>query len=234
MNQEYQERIDLYLSGQMADDERLLFESQLCNDNELREQFDFSKNVRAAIISRNENLAKIREWEKAYFAKKESVRKRVALIQKKRVLYWASGIAALLIAGFFVYNSIRDIQNGGTDSFGSIGYGNIRTGVDNDSIIQLLDGGDYATALKLIAEREDELVKEQSQLTQQESDMDSEEYSYMQNACNFKLDELHWLKVHVLIGLGQKDDALNLLEEMRQKEGYYKLQADSLYKVLKK
>ena len=47
-----------------------------------------------------------------------------------------------------------------------------------------------------------------------------------------KLDELKWLKVYALIGVGRRDEALGLLSELANSDGAYQKSADSLYDVL--
>ena len=66
MKIEYQDHIDDYLLGRMSDEDSKVFEQELKNDDELREQMEFTKDVQTATKSRNEKLAKMREWEDDY------------------------------------------------------------------------------------------------------------------------------------------------------------------------
>ena len=59
-----QDRIDNYLMHRMSDEERLAFESEVKKNIELQEQLSFTEIVRQALNSRNDKLAKMREWEK--------------------------------------------------------------------------------------------------------------------------------------------------------------------------
>ena len=46
--------------------------------------------------------------------------------------------------------------------------------------------------------------------------------------------DLNWLKANALLGVGRKKEAIVLLEELKTEEGEYRVQADSLYNVLKR
>ena len=72
MNQEYQDRIDKYLMGQMSEQDSRDFENEIANNRSLKEQFEFTKNVKEAIVGRNRRLAQIKEWKEAYEAKNNS------------------------------------------------------------------------------------------------------------------------------------------------------------------
>ena len=63
MKIEYQDKIDRYILGEMSAEERTDFEKQVAQDAELQELLEFTKNVNTAIKSRNEKLAKMKEWE---------------------------------------------------------------------------------------------------------------------------------------------------------------------------
>lgn len=227
MNQEYQDRIDKYLFGEMPLKERLSFEQEMEKNTELREQFEFTESVRMAIVKRNERLAQIREWEKNYKAKN-------TVKLKRHYMYWASGIAAVLVVGFFLFSTYKfgGTKNGYSPD--SMSYNTYRGGNDNASIIQALVDGDFAAALTQINEKELNLEAERIQMAGKKDSIDSEEYSYMQEVFKVQADELCWLKVHALIGLKRKEEAMAILDEIRRSESQYRMQADSLYKVYKK
>lgn len=218
MKQELQDRIDDYMLNRMSDKERQAFEKEVNDDPELKNQLEFSMKVQQGINNRNEKLAAMRKWDKPS-------------VPVRRVIYWASGVAAVFIAGLFVINIksnhlVRDKEeimlssaNSSKDNgvilyderFPNIeayeSYEGIRGDVKYLEIEALLDDGQYEEALAVIEKEEREL---------DESD------SY----------ELCWLKAKAFVGLGRKEEALELLDVLRQTECEYKQEADSLYRVV--
>ena len=114
----YQEEIDQFLLKKMPEDQSLRFKQEIEKDYYLKEQFEFTKKVRTAIISRNEKLAKIKEWERRYeyfeeIRKKEELEKqelamcaRVRTTEeqrkssrstRKKHVYWKYGIVAIVL-----------------------------------------------------------------------------------------------------------------------------------------
>lgn len=218
MKQELQDRVDDYMLNRLSDKERQAFEKEVNNDPELKDQLEFSKKVQQGIKGRNEKLVAMREWDKPS-------------APVRRVIYWASGVAAVFIAGLFVLNirsnylirekeeivlsSASSSKDHGAvlydERFPSIeayeGYEGIRGDVRYLEIEALLDDEQYEEALA-------EIEKEESKLNA------SDTY------------ELSWLKAKAFVGLGRKEEALELLDVLRQTECEYKQEADSLYHVI--
>ena len=256
MKQEYQDQIDKYVLGQMDDTEKSVFEQDVAQDAGLQEQLQFTKDVTSATKSREEKLAKIENWEDDYvfednrrvsatnyrptgsgydacpspsteqtFAKPRS--------SGKKVFYWTSGIAAIFIAGFFLVNNLFVMESGNPASPLPYEYGNMRGGTDFASIEELLESHDFASALAKIEKQEQELADEMAVL-EQDSVQDNERKGYELQLIESKKDDLNWLKVLSLLGLGQNDKAVELLNTIRKSNSGYSLQADSLYNTLSK
>ena len=68
----------------------------------------------------------------------------------------------------------------------------------------------------------------------QDSVQDNERKEYERLLIESKMDDLNWLKVQSLLGLGLKDKAIELLNTIRKSNSEYSLQADSLYNNLNK
>ena len=112
-------------------------------------------------------------------------------------------------------------------------YGNMRGGTDFASIEELLESHDFASALAKIEKQEQELADEMAVL-EQDSVQDNERKGYELQLIESKKDDLNWLKVLSLLGLGQNDKAVELLNTIRKSNSGYSLQADSLYNTLSK
>jgi len=254
MKIEFQDQIDKYVLGQMDNTEKIAFEQEAAQNAELQEQLEFTKDVTSAIKSRDEKLEKIESWEDDYVF--EDDRRAAATNYRptgsgydacpspsqtfakprssgKRVLYWISGIAAIFIAGFFLVNNLFVMKSGSPASSLPYEYGNMRGGTDFTSIEELLNSQDFASALAQIEKQEQELVDEKIVLGQ-ESVQDNERKEYELQLIETKMDDLNWLKVHALLGLGQKEKAKELLNAIRKSNSEYCMQADSLYKTLSK
>lgn len=81
-------------------------------------------------------------------------------------------------------------------------------------------------------EREEHSL-EQELLINKKDTTDCEQREYNRMLIEMKQNELTWLKVHTLLGLGKESEAMRLLERLRKTEGEYQQAADSLYNQLK-
>jgi len=228
MNKDYQDKIDQYLLGHMTEEARLAFEKEIETDTELREQFEFTKDVKKVITDRNRRLSQIREWEQDYKNKKKT---RPA---KRQYIYWISGIAAIFIVGFFLFTTFDFEKNEDMINPVPMSQGSLRGSEDNSFIEKALEDGNFDAALAQIEERERSLEEEKAETEKEKSNMDIEEYSYLQEVYKIQNDELQLLKAYALIGLKRNNEAIEILDELRKREGQFQMQADSLYNLIKK
>ena len=233
MNQEYQDKIDKYLLGQMSDTESLNFEKEMAEDKDLMEQLEFTKNVKDAISGRNRRLAQIREWKEAYEAKNASEVEIKNRIAKRHYLYLVSGIAAIFIVGFFLFSPIVFNTDSNSEHPISVNVSSLRSGVDNTDIAKMINEGNYDLALVKIEEKVRKQETEKSRTEQGKDNIDEEEYSYLQEVHEIQMDELSLLKAYALIGLKRSEEAMSILDGIRQRDSKFKAQADSLYHLYK-
>ena len=119
MKKDFQDRIDEYILGRMSDEEKAQFETEINKDKSKQEQLEFTKNVKGAIASREDKLARMRMMQKTYEQRHLAASMRVTGTDDrcytptsqcaenrptKRILWWVSGIAAVLVIGLFVIN----------------------------------------------------------------------------------------------------------------------------------
>ena len=122
MKKDFQDRIDEYLHGRMTDEEQAQFEIEVSHDESIREQLEFTSNVKGAISSREDKMAKLKMMQRMYDRKHQQVAASMRAtgtddclyspapqnVEKKkpskRIWWWASGIAAVLVIGLFVVN----------------------------------------------------------------------------------------------------------------------------------
>ena len=235
MDIDIQERIDRYLLGQMSSEEREAMERDMEADAELKDQVEFTRKLQAAITSRGKKLDKMALWE--HDAEESPEQEDVSgktRPQWLKLLYWSSGIAAVLVVGL-VFTTLTGHQPAGragqsqqpSDDSGIV----FRGGSDHANIIDLLDQGRYDKALEVVKAEGDEIQKGMMSISTAESSEDAE-YQFL--VLQAELDALKWLEVKALLGLGDKDAAMAVLNQLRQKEGEYQAQADSLFNSLMK
>ena len=105
MDNNFQDRIDEYLlhGDSLSEEAKAQFLKEIEEDEEKREQYEFTKNVKQAMISRGEKLKAMTEFQKEM---KHSNRK---------TWLWISSIAAILVIGFFAINPLF-VENSPTDN----------------------------------------------------------------------------------------------------------------------
>lgn len=84
-----QDRIDKYILGRMTAGESEAFERDLESDATLREQYEHTRIVKEEIGAQADLRKRMKEWDNP-----------IPVI-RRATLYWISGIAAILIIGFF-------------------------------------------------------------------------------------------------------------------------------------
>lgn len=250
MKVEFQDKIDNYLLNRMSGEARRAFEQEMEQDKELWEQMEFTKNVQAALKSRNEKLVQMQEWQEemdeevveagSYRAIEsdhqycpmpamENQAFPTSPFRKKRhLIYWLSGIVAIFLVGLFLLpiNIIHESKPV------PIEYGTFRGGRDYPEIKRLIGQTEYKKAI--LAIEKEECLLEQELLINKKDTTNRERQKYDSMLIEMKQDELMWLKVHVLLGLGKEEEAMCLLDRLRETDNEYRLAADSLYNQLKR
>ena len=105
-NNNFQDRIDEYLlhGDTMSEEDKAQFLKEIEEDAEKKEQYEFTKNVKQAIISRGEKLKAMTEFQKEMKSH-----------HHRKTWLWISSIAAILVVGFFAINPLF-VENSPTDN----------------------------------------------------------------------------------------------------------------------
>lgn len=113
MKFEYQEKIDNYVQDRMSENEIKDFEQELSQKKELLDQLKYTKAIKQSIISREEKMAKLREWESedqiqepVKFPATGTESSDKPIYERRNLWYWISGIAAVLVVGFFIVSPL--------------------------------------------------------------------------------------------------------------------------------
>lgn len=96
MDNNFQDRIDEYLlhGNKMSEEAKAQFLKEIEEDAEKKEQYELTKNVKMAMVSRGEKLKAMTEF-----------RKEMKNGRRKTWL-WISSIAAVMVGGFFAINPL--------------------------------------------------------------------------------------------------------------------------------
>ena len=97
MDNNFQDRIDEYLlhNNAMSEEDKAQFLKEIEDDVEKREQYEFTKNVKQAMVSRGEKLKAMTEFQKEMKSH-----------HHRKTWLWISSIAAVLVIGFFAINPL--------------------------------------------------------------------------------------------------------------------------------
>ena len=92
MDNNFQDRIDEYLlhGDTMSEEDKAQFLKEIEEDEEKRELYEFTKNVKMAMVSREEKLKAMTEFQKEMKSH-----------HHRKTWLWISSIAAVLVVGFF-------------------------------------------------------------------------------------------------------------------------------------
>ena len=96
-NNNFQDRIDEYLlnGDTMSEEDKAQFLKEIEEDEEKRELYEFTKNVKMAMVSREEKLKAMTEFQKEMKSH-----------HHRKTWLWISSIAAVLVVGFFAINPL--------------------------------------------------------------------------------------------------------------------------------
>lgn len=106
MNYNFQDRIDEYLlhGDAMSEEDKAQFLKEIEEDAEKKEQYEFTKNVKQAMVSRGKKLKAMTEFQKEMKSH-----------HHRKTWLWISSIAAVLVIGFFAINPLF-VENSPTDN----------------------------------------------------------------------------------------------------------------------
>lgn len=106
-NNNFQDRIDEYLlhGDTMSEEDKAQFLKEIEEDAEKKKQYEFTKNVKQAMVSRGEKLKAMTEFQK-----------KMKSHHHRKTWLWISSIAAVLVIGFFAINPLFMEKNSPMDN----------------------------------------------------------------------------------------------------------------------
>ena len=111
-NINFQDRIDEYLlhSETMSEEDKAQFLKEIEENAEKKEQYEFTKNVKVAMVSRGEKLKAMTEFQKEMTEFQKEIKH-----GRRKSWLWISSIAAILVVSFFVINPLF-VENSSKDN----------------------------------------------------------------------------------------------------------------------
>lgn len=105
-NNYFQDRIDEYLlhGDTMSEEDKAQFLKEIEEDAEKKEQYEFTNNVKQAMVSRGEKLKAMTEFQKEMKSH-----------HHRKTWLWISSVAAVLVISFFAINPLF-VENSPTDN----------------------------------------------------------------------------------------------------------------------
>ena len=209
MDNMMQDRIDSYIRGEMTAAERSMFTSELSTNTELRKEFEITRSIANGISDRAKKKEQIQAWKK-----KNSSHKTIYMSSA------FTSIAAMLVVGFFLFrNAPEGLAPIAMDSTTS---SDRYTAYSEISI--LIEKGDYTRALAYIEKVESSTLRTNANSVNQMMEIN--------DSISENLYELKWLKAQVLVELDRTDEAKSVLQEIKNFEGKYHNEIDSLWDEL--
>lgn len=119
MRTDLQDLMDKYIFDRMSNEEKAQFEAEVNQDESKIEQLRFTKNIKDAISSREDKMAKLKMMQRMYDQKHQPAATSMRAIgtndclhspipvnspkkkHSKQIWWWASGIVAVIVIGIF-------------------------------------------------------------------------------------------------------------------------------------
>lgn len=154
MDKNFQDRIDEYLlhADRMTEEDKQQFLSELEQDKEKHDQFEFTRQMQQALCSRENKLKELHAMNRRYKGEQLAMQRKASVSQtsqasvsqnsRKRIILGLSGIAAAVLLGFFiVYPSLTGTfeespTRGGNDVFAPIDSNQIHKATEDSTNIQ--------------------------------------------------------------------------------------------------
>ncbi len=232
-----QDRIDAYVLDRMSTEEKENFEAEMHADEALRRQCAFTLRVKEALTERRRMEEKMGQWQQEMAEEEQKRLQASAAARGLRIrrAAWIAGIAAVLIVGILLFPAPAP----GTLSAGNaiLDDESVRGGSDLSQVEMMIQDRQYQHALETICNEERivgiELRKRDGAEEATEDEELRGQMAYELQELQLRLQDLRWLKVYALDGLGRRQEAATLAQEISEEAGIYSERADSILRFLK-
>ncbi|MDO5525282.1 MAG: hypothetical protein Q4F85_04290 [Prevotella sp.] len=214
------QRIDKYLRKEMSSTEKIYFEQEMLNNEELRKEVEVTFLLKKSLDDRQRKLLQVKRWTN----KKRSLSLKILSVVS---------VAAILVLAFII--NIPENQQYAANDVVAKNEKVVRTQQKAQKVIQSMrhsmEKGNDSEAMQAL----DDWETSPEKITMNQLTCDSQAVVLSQSEKEtLKKDiyELQWLKICLLVKQGEKNEALSLLKSFVSMDGRYKENADSLLKSL--
>lgn len=223
-----EERIDNYLLGRMSEAERTVFERELEENKDLREEYECQKEVAHAI-----QMVAMREFLTRHAA---SRRRGIGLFSSdKRILWIVASVAAMfvvVVGGINYASAVKSLRDNGILAYSSLEMPVSRDGNELDSLIEsiygqigaeefdaametLYDAREViAFSISIIDGRSEEVIRYSDKVV-------SEEEAYELEILKMKQCDLDWYEAIILMRQGKVFKARRALKAIVSSDSPY-------------
>lgn len=223
MEEKYHDLIDRYVRNEMAQKERLVFEQQILNDEELRHEVDLTRRIKSSLSDRQN---KLRITSELMHKKRNKTIRMVSIFS----------IAACVAIGFFVwYDTDNNIGNDASTLTAMVKDEN-KISVDSkekavEKVQQAIKKGNDKAVVEAVDEMErDRLIPGISNV--KEIRIMSNRTSEVNDSITIDAYELYWIKINSLINIGDTLNARKILVDYITIEGLHQKEAKRLLKKI--
>lgn len=215
------QRIDKYLRKEMSSTEKIYFEQEMLNNEELRKEVEVTFLLKKSLDDRQRKLLQVKRW--------TNKRRNLSL----KILSVIS-VAAILVLAFII--NIPENQQYAANDVVAKNEKVVRTQQKAQKVIQSMrhsmEKGNDSEAMQVL----DDWEASPEKITMNQLTCDDSQAVVLSQSEKETLKkdiyELQWLKICLLVKQGEKNEALSLLKSFVSMEGRYKENADSLLKSL--
>lgn len=215
------QRIDKYLRKEMSSTEKIYFEQEMLNNEELRKEVEVTFLLKKSLDDRQRKLLQVKRW--------TNKRRNLSL----KILSVIS-VAAILVLAFII--NIPENQQYAANDVVAKNEKVVRTQQKAQKVIQSMrhsmEKGNDSEAMQVL----DDWEASPEKITMNQLTCDDSQAVVLSQSEKETLKkdiyELQWLKICLLVKQGEKNEALSLLKSFVSMDGRYKENADSLLKSL--
>ncbi len=221
MEDKYHDQIDRYVRNEMAQEEKVNFEQQMVNDENLQHEVDLTCRIKNSLSDRQNKLRITSELMR---------KKRNKTIRMVSIF----SIAACVAIGIFVWYDIDNNIGNDASTLTAMVKNENKISVDSkekavEKVQQAIRKGNDKAVVEAVDEMErDRLIPDINNV--KEMKLMSNRASEVNDSINIDPYELYWIKINSLLNLGDTLSAKKILVDYLEIEGRHKTEAENLIK----
>ena len=223
MEEKYHDQIDRYVRNEMTQEEKVNFEQQMVNDENLQHEVDLTCRIKNSLSDRQNKLRITSELMR---------KKRNKTIRMVSIF----SIAACVVIGFFVWYNSEDIIVNDASTLTAMVKDENKICVDSkekavEKVQQAIRKGNDKAVVEAVDEMErDRLIPDINNV--KEMKLMSNRASEVNDSINIDPYELYWIKINSLLNLGDTLSAKKILVDYLEIEGRHQIDAKNFLRKI--